>query len=478
MKKKVKWALWALATVALAAVAVVSMFKPLVVDVYTVAPKRAESYFIEQGFVKAADEMSVYPVAGGKVLSVHVAENDPVRKGDVLCVLDDAAMLAEKAQLQSGISGYRAQIQNLTLEEQRQRDSLKLNKDSLQGEYQALIAQESQSAMSKGEQLRLQNILVEQSRNELEAAQSDMERAALLWENSIISQKEYTAAQQAVAAAQARLNSAIQQLTLIEKGGDQGNSADYYNAMKAALEQQMQSLDAAMAKSYTAGMQNYYNTLIESNQASISLIEKQLADTTVTAPIDGMITSLPVKNSNMASPQTPIAVITGPSSQLIEVFIPTKDRDSVQEGDQVRLVAKRQQGDVTFEGTVDFIDSQATVKLSSMGLEERKVKVRILPELTENAVTLDTGFDVDVWFFTYQADNQLTVPKTAVFKDESGQDCLWLVVGGKAVQTPVTLGQTLRTEYVVESGVSADDVVIVDANVQGLSEGQRVAAGE
>ena len=69
----------------------------------------------------------------------------------------------------------------------------------------------------------------------------------------------------------------------------------------------------------------------------------------------------------------------------------------------------------------------------------------------------------------------LTVPQRAVTRNEAGQAQVYVLAeGNKAELRPVTLGQVLGSEWVVETGLEPGETVIADG-VQKVQPGATVA---
>jgi HlyD family secretion protein len=81
------------------------------------------------------------------------------------------------------------------------------------------------------------------------------------------------------------------------------------------------------------------------------------------------------------------------------------------------------------------------------------------------------GYDADVKFLTFEQQDAVTVPKTAVFKDGE-QHAVFTLKDGKIAKTPVTKGVELQSDVVITAGLSENDVVITDASQTELAEGK------
>ena len=242
----------------------------------------------------------------------------------------------------------------------------------------------------------------------------------------------------------------------------------YYAGQKESLHAQIDSIDSRMGKNYNGAMQSYYASLVEKARVSIAELEEQQGRATVTAPCDGVVASLPVKASNLVSGADVIATVG--QSPMVEVFVPVREIDGIQVGDTVNITVAKRTGDESCTGSVAEIDSQAKLMLSPLGVEESKVRVLI----STDDPLVSVGYQVDVEFAVYRQENCLTVPKKAVFQQD-GTDAVWVVRDGFAQVQPVTKGVELQGALVIDEGLADGDLVVVDANLQGLAEGKKVA---
>ena len=419
MKKPIKFILLGLVALAAAGSAVYHALAPTPVPLTRVTPKTAELSFTEQGVFAAGSVIRIYPMTQGRLIEVNVEEGQTVAPGDVLCVIDPEPLQQKISQIQSRIRGHEAQIN-------------------------AHETQEKSSNTSIEEQTRLVNILINHYQKELNRAREDLARAESLYQGSAITK---------VGLDDARL--AVTRNEFIVAAGKQ-------------------ALAVVAAGAVNDGMANYYRALIEVERINIDQLEKDIVNCLVTVDVGGIVTKLHAKGTNYATPAVPVAEITVPDGGAIEVFVATQNMGGVNVGDTVALTMKRRDGDIAFTGRVDHVRTTAEIKLSPLGLEERRVKVRISPDLSGmDGVAFGVGYDVDVRFILYREENKFTVPKTALFKD-SGRDMLWVVRNGRVQAAEVVKGVELRTEFVIESGLADGDAVVTDANNDALKNGLRV----
>jgi HlyD family secretion protein len=224
-----------------------------------------------------------------------------------------------------------------------------------------------------------------------------------------------------------------------------------------------------MEKSYTGGMRQYYNAQIDAAKLTIAQLEERSGKAEIRAAVSGTVESLPIENQNMAAQQQPAAVIS--AHPYVEAYVPVREIDSVAVGMSVELILDKRLGEEIVTGKVVEIDDEAEIKLSPLGVEERKVRVLITPD--ENRLKI--GYSADARFTVWERENALTVPKTAVFSADGG-DCVWAVREGKLRRVPIEKGVELRDAYVILSGLTEGGVVVLDADNEALAEGKAFSA--
>jgi len=421
MKKSVKRILLGVAAAAAIACGAYMLLAPTQVPMTQVTPKTAELAFTVQGTMAGNRVIQIYPVVQGALIHIAVSEGQYVRAGDVICTIDPEIIEQKISQVHSAISGYQAQMQVWEEEHTSQNRTTEENQ-------------------------ALQALLIEQGEKDLEQAQRELERISFLYEDGSLALTDVEQAQTAVDLCELALQTRRQELSILSGGG--GGTQ----------------------------MRAYYQALIDIERANLTLLEKDLEHTVITAVSDGIITALPVQDTNYVSAGQSVAELTVADQLHVETYVSTNDIDSVALGDSVRLILSRRGGDITFSGTVSHIDSTAEMMISALGLEERRVKVEITPDLSSLEASIGSGYDVDVQFLLYQEDGQLAVPKTALFQVDGG-DMLWVAEHGVLQAVEVTKGMELRTEFVILSGLAPDSFVVTDANNDALKDGLRVAMG-
>lgn len=221
------------------------------------------------------------------------------------------------------------------------------------------------------------------------------------------------------------------------------------------------------------GTNQYYAGRAAAINAQIAQLEYQINQSILTAPVNGIVANLNSKKGELTDPGEPVITIIQKDAYQVETFVLTKDAVSLRENVPVSLVLDRNnKKDVTFSGSIQEISPTATEKISALGLEEKRVKV-IIDFLQPEGLTLIPGAKLDVEFTVEKRDNQLVVPKTALFPYEDGT-ALWVVRQGKAHILPVVTGFQTNQETAIEEGLSLGDLVILNPQLEGLKEGKKL----
>lgn len=190
-------------------------------------------------------------------------------------------------------------------------------------------------------------------------------------------------------------------------------------------------------------------------RAQLANAQKMVAKTSVTAPISGIVSDVPVSAGSVVSPGAPLFVIVDPGSMQLEGSVPAAELSAVRVGAPVRFTVTGYPGQ-TFTGTVARINPAADPVT-------RQVPVIVSIPNAGGALVSGLFAEGRVQNETRQG---LMVPATAV--DERGvQPAVVRVTGGKAERVSVTLGtrdpELDRVE--ITSGLNAGDTLLIGAAV-------------
>lgn len=454
------------AVVSVSALLLASASAPLQVEAVTLQSGNAEVIYTEQGSCVYQNSLRVTAPLDGEIEEIRVKEGQKVKEGDVLAVISATDADYEIRRLEQEIEGYNAQIWNLTLAGQRENSELAGQRGDLE-EQKSLLESEDrasrESEKTRESQIILQEDVVLSDRKNVEIARRALREYRDGYED-FYGDTEYNTLRQAVNDAEKQLAASEQKLVELRQETVQEG---YYDERRESIDTQLERINGEMGKNYNSGMQSYYQTLIAAARLNIEQLREKQGKATVTAACDGTISELVIKELGMVEQGTVIATIG--MEPVVEVFVPVREMDGIQVGDAVTLTIGKRQGDLTEDGRVLEIASQAAVMLSPLGVEESRVRVLVAAQ----GGALAAGYQADVNFTVYQRENCIILPRKAVFELD-GQDYVWLIADGVVTQHAVTIGAEVTGGYIAEEGLADSDVIIADANTQGLAEGKKV----
>ena len=200
----------------------------------------------------------------------------------------------------------------------------------------------------------------------------------------------------------------------------------------------------------------------------------------VACPIDGVVLSTPEHNERMMLAGELLMEVGDLGQLQVEADILTQDVTAVRVGAPVGI-AGLAAGAEPVQGSVSRIYPQGFTKISSLGVEQQRVKVIIdfdpgvRESLVERGLRPGVDFRVRVDIETARKEAALTIPRAAVFRSAEGRWQAFRIVDGRATLTDLEVG--LRNDFDVEvlGGLSDSDLVIV-APDSTLTAGTLVAA--
>lgn len=412
MKTKWKYILACAMGIISLVIIIINLSGGLEAELLEIKPQTIANTFQEEGTVIPQTEMPIYALNTQKVLDLPITEGQEVKKGDVLAVLDTT-------ELELQLKGLQGQLISAQGEKTQ----------ALLGHYKTQVTD-----------LELQ---LQKSQLELATQENNLYRAQQLFEAGALTKVELEEAQKAKDLAEISVIQQEQALkTLKESYSSSGGTTQLYTGLVIALEAQVEQL------------------------------EYQIEKSTILSPIDGTVTDLAIKKGELVQAGTPLMTVFQKDFYLVEVFVLAEEVKSLEKGMEVELLLNNSKGEQTFQGVIKEISPSAQTKISALGLEEQRVKVVIEPYLSED-LKLFPELRLDVEFITEKQENQLAVPKTALFPYEDGE-ALWVVKKGKAQIQEVKRGFETDKYVVIEEGINEGDRVILNPQLEGLKPGKKI----
>lgn len=191
----------------------------------------------------------------------------------------------------------------------------------------------------------------------------------------------------------------------------------------------------------------------------------------IVAPVDGFILNVFEESSRVITPGTPIMEVGDPNDLEAEIELLSSDAVGVQPGATVSI--EHWGGDKPLRARVSLIEPGGFTKISALGVEEQRVKVRVdLVDPLPPGKFLGDRYRVEARIITWHSDSVPQVPTGALFR--RGNDWMtFLVEGGKARTTKVDILHNNGTAAEVVGGLKQGQTVIVHPP-DAVADGQAV----
>ena len=200
-------------------------------------------------------------------------------------------------------------------------------------------------------------------------------------------------------------------------------------------------------------------------QAQAALMQAQNPTTanatplTLTAPVTGFVLNVAEESARTVLAGAPIMEVGDPTDLEAEIELLSSDAVGVQPGAQVSI--EQWGGDAPLRGKVTVIEPGGYTKISALGVEEQRVKVRVdFTDPIPATHPLGDRFRVEARILTWHGDKVLQVPTGALFR--RGNDWMTFVLtGGKAHLTKVEIAHSNGTAAEVRAGLEQGQTVIL-----------------
>lgn len=289
-------------------------------------------------------------------------------------------------------------------------------------------------------------------------------------------------AEAALRVAEARLAQARTDLTHAETEHGRYSTLAARGAVPArALEDAQAARDAARAAAAAA------QSAVDLQQAALLRARAQLLEPAgngaassaccveLRAPHTGTVLEVENLSARPVTAGAPLLTI-GDLADL-EIVADLLSADAVRVAPGAPALVDRWGGPGTIHAVVRRVDPSAFTKVSALGIEEQRVRVRLdLVTPAEERAGLGEAYRVHVRVVVWEAAEVVQVPLSAIFRAGEG----WAVfreAGGRALLTPVGIGRQTQTDVQILSGLTPGERVVAFPG-NAVENGTRIAARE
>ena len=204
---------------------------------------------------------------------------------------------------------------------------------------------------------------------------------------------------------------------------------------------------------------------LQDAETALRLAEKRAVQSTVRAPISGVVYQLSVRPGDYVKPGDLLATIGRLDRLRVRVYVDEPELGRVHEGDPV-VITWDALPDQRWQGSVE----RKPASIQALG--SRQVG-EVVCTIENPRRELTAGANVNAEIRTAVAQNALVVPKEAL-RHDAGGDYVYLLAGDHIERRPVKPGISSVTQVQIVSGLAEGDQVALPTEVP-LKPGQRVS---
>lgn len=199
--------------------------------------------------------------------------------------------------------------------------------------------------------------------------------------------------------------------------------------------------------------------ILAQRKSELALAQQQLKDTSVVAPLDGVVQEKRASVGEYLAAGAPVVNIVKMDPLRLRAQIPERESRTVHTGQDVRVTVE---GDTT-------VYSGKVMRLSPVISEQNRI-LMVEADVRNNG-TLRPGSFAHAEIVTNDAKMAVTVPNNAIVTF-AGIEKVIVVQNGKALERPITTGRRSPEFTEIVAGVNVGEKVVVDPG--NLQSGQAV----
>jgi HlyD family secretion protein len=179
----------------------------------------------------------------------------------------------------------------------------------------------------------------------------------------------------------------------------------------------------------------------------------------IRSPITGRVLRVQQESATIVTPGSPLVELGDPRALEIEIDVLSSDAVQVRPGAKVFL--EQWGGENALQARVRLVEPSAFTKISALGVEEQRVNVIAdFVDPPEARPTLGDQYRVEAKIVTWEKDDVLRVPTSALFRD--GDEWSVFVVNDKHARLrTVKIGRRNSRDAEVLEGLTENEQVVL-----------------
>jgi membrane fusion protein (multidrug efflux system) len=345
-----------------------------------------------------ADAVTVSTRVAGAVSRVLVADNQAVKKGQLLVEIDPADLAAKERQAEADVAAARAQAQaadaQVAVVEATSKGGLSAARAELSGSASSVAGADAQIESARAALAR--------AKAEADQADIDRDRSEALFKEQAIPKAQIDAARSAAQTARAAVAQAQAQLAVAE---DMKRTAQTRIAESQARVVQNTPVEAQLAS--VRAQAELARARADAASAALELAKLQLSYTHIVSPADGVLSRLAIHEGQLAQAGQQVVMVVPDATYVVANFKETQV-GRMHVGQRAEITVDAFPGR-TFEGRVESTSPGTGARFSLLPPDNasgnfvkvvQRVPVKIAWTNPPSDAKLAAGLSADVTVFT------------------------------------------------------------------------------
>ena len=435
------------------------------------------------GTVAAATEDNLAFQKSGTLATVNVNVGDHVSRGEVLATLDSssdqAAVASAQATLEElsrNLTPQELAVQHADLETAQNNALLAVT--NAYNEVQSTVVNDANTLFTNPQSADPVLLIQTQTEGQAQEIESEQVKISIMlgtWNNQITAATT-TGAQALLATSQQYLstittfsdNLSAAAKALAQVNAPSPTNAATYLATTNTISTNIAAAvsDITSAQTALATAQSNYNLKLAGNTsqtiaaqaAQVQEAEASLAEDTLTAPVNGIITESDDNVGETVTANTPFIHLISDTPYQMNVYLPENSIGLVALNQDATVTLDAYGPSVAFPATVVTIDPGQTI-VNGVGMYKVTLQFTALDPRIKDGMTGNAAIVVA------QKNNVLAVPKSAIFNNDGAPLVLVESNSSKLQTQPVTVGVTGAYGWTeIDSGLTPGEQVVTFGN--------------
>jgi len=333
----------------------------------------------------------------GRLTERRVDEGTWVKQGDLIARLDPVELQRQNTRDKAQIVGAKSNYDQLVT-------SIEFRKSTLESDIAAKQAELNQAqakldvllAGSRQQEIQQSQAAVNDAKAQLDFARLDWDRAQTLFKNDDISKQQYDQSRTKFESATAMLRQAEEKDSMVREGPRKediaGARADVARAQAAVKTAEANRLEVKRQEEELGQRQSE----IQRTEAQAAISQKQLSDTEIYTPIDGVVLVKAAEPGEVVAAGTTVVTIGDLEHPWLRAYINETDLGRIKLGQKVKLTTDSFPNKV-YWGQISYIASEAEFTPKQIQTKEERVKLvyRIKIEVDNKEHELKNNMPID-----------------------------------------------------------------------------------